>query len=118
MSYSIEIRMQDFPMKIYFIVFIIFILSMLYFTFFEYYLSQSPGQLLMKIKVESDKDIGFFKSLLRNIYLLPLFPFYLLWIIEPLYLIFYKERLLEKITNTRTVMQKSELYKKYNLRKV
>jgi uncharacterized RDD family membrane protein YckC len=103
----------------YFIVIIIFLLALLYFTFLEYYIGQTPGQMLMSIEsVSNDGKMTFWKALGRNIFILPLFPFYIFWVLEPIHLIFYKQRLLERWTNTNTIMVGKINYKKFNLKKV
>lgn len=109
-----------FPAEAYFIVFMIFILALLYFTFLEYYVGQTPGQMLMNIKsISNDGNMSFWKAFVRNIFILPFFPFYILWVLEPIYLVFYKQRFLEKITNTDTVMSGVNIVpQKYNLKKV
>ncbi|MGV8172279.1 MAG: hypothetical protein ACP5OA_06325, partial [Candidatus Woesearchaeota archaeon] len=75
----------------------------------------------------SDKDeennISLWKAVIRNCYILPFFPFYIFWIVEPMYLAFYKERFLEKITHTRTICYSNDItyktkYKEYKLEKV
>ncbi|MGV8150684.1 MAG: RDD family protein [Candidatus Woesearchaeota archaeon] len=112
-----------FPAKTYFIIIIIFILALLYFTFFEYYIGETPGQTMFNIEsISNSGEMTIWKALARNIFILPLFPFYIFWIIEPLHLAFYKQRLLEKWTNTSTIMKSQSLNKKYmqkyNLKKV
>jgi len=82
------------------------ILSLAYFSFFEYKLGQTPGMMLLKLKVistESKKKLGFWKIVLRNIYVFPYFPFSILWVVEPLMIIFKRERILELMTKTKTV---------------
>lgn len=92
------------PTKIYFITLIIFILAMFYFTFMEYYIGQTPGQMIMNIKSVAIKgELTFWKALIRNIFILPFFPFFIFWILEPIHLILYKQRILEKWTNTNTI---------------
>jgi len=121
---------QVLPNNIYFTLFIMSVLALLYFTFFDYYLEQSPGQMLLRIKVISTRPkegsandaaqgIGFWAALTRNCFILPFFPFYAFWIIEPIYLAVYKERFLEKITLTKTVYEYQHTnYKEYKLSKV
>lgn len=107
--------------SMYFVIFIIFFLAMLYFIFFEYYLGQSIGQMFFDIKIISKNDnITLWRAFLRNCFMLPIFPFYILWVIEPLYLAFYKERLTERLTGTSTVVvSKSRGYlSDYKLQKV
>lgn len=95
------------PTSAYFVMLIISALALLYFSFFDYYLGQTPGKMLLKIKVistkEKDTSIGMWQALLRNCFVLPFFPFYIFWFVEPIYLAFYKERFLEKISSTKTV---------------
>jgi uncharacterized RDD family membrane protein YckC len=51
----------------------------------------------------SEGNLTFAQALLRNLFLLPFFPFYLLWLIEPLFYVFQGERLLEYWSKTETV---------------
>lgn len=86
-------------------VFFIFILVILYFTLCEYFVGQTAGKRLMNLKVEDyDGNIPtFFQCLTRNLLFLLVFPFSLFLIIEPLYLLWTKQRLLEQLSKTRTV---------------
>jgi len=79
------------------------LLALLYFALTEYYVGATPGMQLLKLRVGGKRTI--ISCLLRNIYALPFFPFTLLWIIEPIYLLIHKERLLEKLTTTTTLEQ-------------
>ncbi len=76
------------------------LLGLAYFAFFEYLLGQTPGMMLFRITAE---NVTLWRAFVRNAYLLPLFPFPLLWIIEPLHLAFTKRRFLEVASNTRTI---------------
>ena len=80
---------------------IISLLSLLYFSLLQYFLGKTVGGHLMKISLEGKR--GFWKCLVRNVFVIPFFPFYLLWVIEPLHLIFYNQRLLDKWTKIRMV---------------
>lgn len=112
-SSIIALGESSLPSKILFTILMISILALLYFTFFEYYLSQTLGQMLLEIKVVSltSDELSFWKSILRNCFILPFFPFYLFWFVEPLHMAFYKDRFLERITQTRTIAHKD--YKNY-----
>ncbi|MBS3136467.1 RDD family protein [Candidatus Woesearchaeota archaeon] len=82
------------------------ILSLLYFAILESRLGQTVGKMLMKIKVHSDSGkIGFMAAAARSMYFIFIFPFILLWVLDPLFLIFTKEnrRLSEIISKTKTV---------------
>lgn len=81
-------------------------LVMLYFAILEYHTGQTVGKIFTNIKVESDKkEISFFACLIRNMYFIFIFPFILLWVIDPLFMLFTKEkrRLSEILSGTRTV---------------
>ncbi len=83
------------------------IVALLYFTFFEAALAKTPGKHLMHILVASESpQPSFWRMMIRNLYVLPIFPFILLWLLEPLFMIFSKDqqRLLERLSKTRTMM--------------
>lgn len=87
------------------------IIAMLYFILLEYKLGQTLGKMMMNIKVESvgadaKEGIRFWQAALRSVWLVPVFPFFpLLWIIDPLYILFTKERrrFSEVISRTQTI---------------
>ena len=86
-------------------------LIILYFFMLERKMSQTIGKMLMKIYVASgNKDLKAWQLLARNLVFLPVFPFVLLWIIDPLFMFFTKtnQRLTEILSKTRVV-------EKYNL---
>lgn len=88
------------------IIFIISILAIAYFAILEYRFGQSIGKILMNIKVVGkNKRLAFWQCICRSLFLLPVFPFFLLWVIDPLYLFFNKssQRLSEVLTKTRVV---------------
>lgn len=72
-----------------------------YFMIFEKVQRQTLGMRLFHIEVSG--NLSFWRLLVRNLFVIPFGPFYLLWVIEPLYLVFAKERLTEKLTRTSTV---------------
>jgi uncharacterized RDD family membrane protein YckC len=115
---SLSLSEVPVPGAVYWTIFIISILTLLYFTFFDYYLGQTPGKMLLKIKSISiknkDTSIGLWEALLKNCFALPFFPFYIFWIVDPIYLAFYKERFLERITFTKTVYESEKSGKKKN----
>jgi len=79
-----------------------------YFVILESRLNQSIGKIVMNIYVKStDKKITFGQHLLRSLYLLPVFPFVLLWILDPLFMFFTSsnQRLSEILSKTKTVQQ-------------
>jgi uncharacterized RDD family membrane protein YckC len=109
------------PQKVYYAILIMAVLALLYFTFMDYYVGQSAGMMLLNIKsISLANDMTLWKALVRNCFILPFFPFYAFWIIEPVYLIFYKDRFLERITGTRTVMVNAEkrYFQEFKLQKV
>ncbi|MCX6709346.1 MAG: RDD family protein [Candidatus Woesearchaeota archaeon] len=87
----------------------------LYFALMEFFLGQTFGKMLLKIRVvpaiagNSGRDkperIGILQALGRNIILFPVFPIVLFWIADPLFMLLRKDRrrLTEIITSTKTV---------------
>ena len=83
------------------------IIALLYFSMFEAALTQTPGKRIMDIMVagETPKP-GYWRMLVRSLFVIPIFPLLLLWVIDPLFMLFSKDqrRLLERVSKTRTVM--------------
>jgi hypothetical protein len=76
------------------------LLALVYFMLFEYLLGQTPGMMLFNIRAE---NVTLLRAFVRNLFLLPVFPFPLLIVVEPLHLLWRKTRFLEWISSTRTV---------------
>lgn len=78
-----------------------------YFTYSQYKFSQTIGMHAFKLQIVSSekkkKEVTLSQFLIRNLHVLPFFPFIFLWIIEPIYLAIYNERLLEKWSKTKLV---------------
>jgi len=77
-----------------------------YFALMEYKIGQSPGKMLFNVSVISDvKRLSFWQAVVRSLFIIPMFPFVLLWIIDPLFMFFTKtnQRLSEILSKTRTV---------------
>ncbi len=67
-------------------------LTILYFVILEKKLKQSVGKMLFNLYVESKtKDLKYWQLFVRSMFLIPLFPFVLLWIIDPVVMLFTKE---------------------------
>jgi len=80
--------------------------AVLYFVWMEYKLGQTPGKMLFNISVISDvKKFSLWQLIVRSLFIIPVFPFVLLWIIDPLFVFFTKtnQRLSEILSKTRTV---------------
>jgi len=81
----------------------IFILTYAYFVLFEYKLRQTPGKMVFNLYLAPMKKkdpIKILQILLRNLAAFPIFPFSLLWIVDPLYLIFTGRRLSDVFSKT------------------
>jgi|TARA_B100001964_G_C14201640_1_gene586101 hypothetical protein len=81
-------------------------LTILYFMVFEKKLQQSPGKMLFNLYVKSQtKDLKYWQLFVRSMFLIPLFPFVLLWLIDPIVMFFTKEnqRLSEILSKTKVV---------------
>jgi len=79
--------------------------SLLYFAILEYCCGMTVGKRMMRISVVSDNGMRFWQCLVRNLYFIPITPLPLLWIADPLYLLFSSTNstLLERLSRTRTV---------------
>jgi hypothetical protein len=126
-------RQASLPTDAYLMIFVMFMLAWLYFVFFEYYLSQTPGQMILKLKVVNieekssktkavyDSDITLWSAAVRNCFILTFTPFWFFWILDPIYLSMYGDRLLEKWTRTRTINMNAAMKQRnleYELKKV
>jgi uncharacterized RDD family membrane protein YckC len=85
------------------------LLAFVYFTFSELRLGQSIGKALFGLHVVSDQKPSFMQIGLRNLFCFPVFPFPLLWIIDPLALGFTKRRASDMLTKTRVVLNETGL---------
>lgn len=80
---------------------LLFMLVWLYLITFEYLLRQTPGMVLLGLRVAGPD--GWWRLALRNCFIIPIFPIILLWVVEPIVLLMRGRRWLEWISNTRTV---------------
>ena len=67
---------------------------------------QTIGKAVMKIYVVSDlSEMKAWQALTRSIAFIPLFPFFLLWLLDPLFMFFTKtnQRLTEILSKTRVI---------------
>ncbi|MBW2984979.1 RDD family protein [Candidatus Woesearchaeota archaeon] len=81
-------------------------IAMLYFAVLEYYTGQTIGKMLTNITVESEtKKLAFWQCLVGNLFLIPIFPLILLWLIDPLWLLYTKgkKRLSDVLAKTNVV---------------
>lgn len=81
-------------------------LMMLYFIILEKKLNQTVGKKLLNLYVESQtKELKYWQLFVRSMFLIPLFPFVLLWIIDPIVMFFTKDsqRLSEILSKTKVV---------------
>ena len=88
--------------------FIMSIFIILYFYLLEKKMQQTIGKALMKIYIVSDNiELKKWQLLVRNIVFIPLFPFILLWLADPLFMLFNKsnQRLSEILSRTRVVQK-------------
>ncbi len=92
----------EIPPQLYSAVISIAIVALLYFALLEYYEQQTLGMMAIGMRVEPEPS--FWTSIARNLFILPVFPFNLLWIIEPVHLYFTGQRFLERLTGTDTVV--------------
>lgn len=73
-----------------FIFFSISIIALIYFSYMEYKFSQTFGQMLLGLKIKSEKkETNIWQYVLTNLFVFPFFPFIILWFLDPIYM-FYK----------------------------
>ncbi len=96
----------DYSTSITVIMIVVAFLTILYFMIFEMKLGQSIGKMLFNLYVESQtKDLKYWQLFVRSMFLIPVFPFVLLWLIDPIVMFFTKEnqRLSEILSRTKVV---------------
>lgn len=76
------------------------LLALAYFSLMEYLVGQSIGKMVLGLRTER---VTLGKAFVRHIYFLPIAPFPLLLLVEPIYLLIKKQRLLEQLSGTNTV---------------
>ena len=103
--------------SLYVVTFLIAFLALIYFTILEWGLGQTIGKKLLGLWVVRDlgdniskyklASPGFWQCLLRHLIIIPITPFLLLWIIDPIVSMFSgkQQRLSEKITRTKVVAE-------------
>ncbi len=84
----------------------IVILALLYFILLDYLVGQTIGKKILGLYVESlNGKIKLWQCVVRNIELIPFFPFVILWIIDPIYMFWKGQRLMEILSKTKTVQK-------------
>ncbi len=81
------------------------LLLFIYFLLLERRFGQSIGKMVMKLKVVGEDPITFWRHIGRVMFLIPFFPFILLWLIEPIVMLFTENnrRLGEIVSRTQVV---------------
>ena len=91
-----------------FIIVTLAILTLAYFAILEAKLGQTIGKYMFHIRVisiDSNNKPTLWRCLVRNIFLIPYFPFIFLWLIDPIYMAMTKDnmRLCEILSKTKVV---------------
>ena len=105
-AYKFLSSSTDYTSYISSISFVMSIFIILYFLMLEKKMGQTIGKMLMKVYVVSDTNIlKTWQLLARNLVFIPIFPFVLLWVLDPLFMFFTKtnQRLTEILSKTRVV---------------
>ena len=82
------------------------LVTILYFVIFEKKFGQSPGKMIFNLYVVSqEKELKNWQLFVRSVFLIYIFPFILMWIIDPIVMFFTKEnqRLLEILSRTKVM---------------
>ena len=108
MLFSGEIASMNIPKDTETLLGVMSIFTLLYFAIMEYKLGQTIGKILTNLSVvstENNNSLRFWQCVLRSIFLIPMFPFMVLWIVDPLYMFFdqHNQRLLERWSKTMTI---------------
>jgi uncharacterized RDD family membrane protein YckC len=80
--------------------------AILYFLLLEKKIGQTPGKMIFNISVAGESgEVRLWQLAIRSIFLIPIFPFFLLWVVDPLFMFFTKssQRLSEILSRTKTV---------------
>jgi uncharacterized RDD family membrane protein YckC len=105
-AYNFILANQSYSKVIVLVSVVMALFAILYFVLLQYKLKQTIGMMLFNISVISEiKKLSVLQCIIRSIFLIPIFPFFLLWIIDPLFMIFTKtnQRLSEVLSKTKTV---------------
>ncbi len=87
------------------------IMFFIYFTICEARFGQSLGKYIVGIYVKGEKENAtFWQIVIRNIFLIPIFPILLLWVIDPLSLVFTKSRFSDRISKTQVIENVKKVY--------
>jgi uncharacterized RDD family membrane protein YckC len=80
-------------------------LIFIYFFYLQKRFHQTIGMKIMNLKLVNDEagELKTWQLIVRNLYLIPFFPFIFLWVIDPIYLFIYNKRLSEILSKTRLV---------------
>ncbi|MBN2880547.1 RDD family protein [Candidatus Woesearchaeota archaeon] len=100
------------------------VLSFLFFLYnflFQYKLGQTPGMMLLQIRLINSGEIvdavkmktktvvnafpSFNQIFFRNIIFVPVFPLVLMWVFDPIFLVFKKERLSDRFLRLGVVQE-------------
>ncbi|AJF60910.1 TPA: RDD family protein [Candidatus Woesearchaeota archaeon] len=84
---------------------VMFLLVFAYFVIFELKFGQTPGKMIMRLKLQTEKKerITFLNVAIRNLACFPVFPLWLLWIADPAYLFITGSRLSDRLTKTKII---------------
>ncbi|MBR9677040.1 RDD family protein [Candidatus Woesearchaeota archaeon] len=92
--------------KIQFVSLVLFLFFFLYFTILEYYLGQTPGKMITKTVQEHN---GFLSCVMANLFLIPIFPFIILWFIDPIAIVLKNKTLSNILSKTRLLHVDKEI---------
>lgn len=90
--------------------------ALLYFSLLQFFMHKTIGMHLLGIDLiagdqkksaspASASSLSFWQCFVRNLFVIPVFPFIIFWIVDPLFMFFNKhhQRLLEKWSKTRMI---------------
>ena len=90
------------------VVALIALLVLLYFSVLQFRVGQTLGQYFVGVYVKSEgKVLSFWQCVLSNITFIPFFPFFILWVVDPLHMFFSgkSQRLMQRFAKVVVVQR-------------
>ncbi|RMF54318.1 RDD family protein [Candidatus Woesearchaeota archaeon] len=101
-TYEFLISNPDYLSRVYGVMISVSALAVMYFALLEWKTNQTIGKYVMRIHVKP-KSLKLWQAVVRNLEIVPFFPFVILMFLDPVFLIFKNKRLSEILSKTETV---------------
>jgi uncharacterized RDD family membrane protein YckC len=103
-AYSFVVENSRYATLLSMILLVVSVLAMVYFVALEKLLGQTPGKMIFNLHVVSETG-SVWAYVLRSLFVVPIVPFILLWLVDPVYIFFNEDhqRLTERLGRTKVV---------------